>query len=426
MQVYWDGISKGIYDCCSTDGKVTQQLVFSAFGLTYGSHTIMVQMVSGMYCILNVFASMLSMRIFQRSPTRAAALVIALYSPWSHGQNRGVVATSALLAQGAELATSGRLAEAEVPLLQAAQEAPGNTKVLSELAKVEGRLGKKERAVGLFRQVVALQNSSADAHLNLGLALADDGHTEEAVLEVSKSLSLDHSNARAFMIRAQLLSDLVQTKEAAADFSTATRLDPALAEAWFYWATMEFNAGNFSKASSLMEHVIALQPKNTRALMLQGRSFLSESRVDSACDSFRKVLALDPEDSEAIYALSQALRYKDPPESQRLLARFQSLQDEKVKDEQIIETVKKLGNKSIEATERQDWTSAAAFLQQAIALCGQCPLLGDLHKDLGLNACRSGDLETGERELREALELKPADTDIITALRWVDEQRSKR
>jgi Flp pilus assembly protein TadD len=90
----------------------------------------------------------------------------------------------------------------------------------------------------------------------------------------------------------------------------------------------------------------------------------------------------------------------------------------------VIETIKGLGNQSIDAMQRQDWKAAANFLQEAITLCGHCPLLGDLHKDLGLNACHSGDLDTGQRELREALRLKPADSDIVIALQWIEQQRA--
>lgn len=362
-------------------------------------------------------------RLLQRSSILAVGIGMLLCPSW--GQEDGPARDTAdLLAQGADLATSGRLAEAEIPLVQAATQSPDNAGVLSELAKVEGRLGRKARALELFKQVVSLQGSSADAHLNLGLALADNGQTEEAVLEVSKSLGLDHSNAKSFLIRGQFLSDLKRTKEAAADFSMATRLSPDSADAWLYWATMEFQQEDFAKASGLLEHVVALQPKNTEALILLGRSFLGESRPVAACDAFRRVLAIDPDNSEVIYSLSQALRHSNPSESQRLVKRFQSLHEEKVRNDQMLETIRGLGNRSIVATEHQDWKAAADLLQHAITLCGQCPLLGDLHKDLGLNACHSGDLNTGDRELREALRLKPTDMDIVTALHWIEQQHT--
>ncbi len=53
VQIFLDGVSQGMYSCYVAGGKVTQQPVYTALGLTYGSHTIKVQMVSGTYCILD-------------------------------------------------------------------------------------------------------------------------------------------------------------------------------------------------------------------------------------------------------------------------------------------------------------------------------------------------------------------------------------
>jgi hypothetical protein len=53
VQIYLDGVSQGTYNCYASGGKVTQQPVFTSLGLTHGSHTIKVQMVSGAYCILD-------------------------------------------------------------------------------------------------------------------------------------------------------------------------------------------------------------------------------------------------------------------------------------------------------------------------------------------------------------------------------------
>jgi hypothetical protein len=91
-----------------------------------------------------------------------------------------------------------------------------------------------------------------------------------------------------------------------------------------------------------------------------------------------------------------------------------------------MESIKGLGNRGIEAMEQQDWPSAINLFKQAISLCGQCTILGDLEKNLGLAACHSGDFDTGQRELTEALRLKPTDPDIVVALRWIQQQRKRQ
>ena len=77
--------------------------------------------------------------------------------------------------EGQDLAAQGRFAEAEVPLKQAAELAPENYALLTLLGKVEGRVGKHADAIALFRRVVSGQPKTADAHVNLAIALADAG-----------------------------------------------------------------------------------------------------------------------------------------------------------------------------------------------------------------------------------------------------------
>jgi hypothetical protein len=59
VEVYLDGASQGVHSCYAAPGKTTQQPVFKSVGLTYGSHTLKVKMISGRYCrldCLRVFA----------------------------------------------------------------------------------------------------------------------------------------------------------------------------------------------------------------------------------------------------------------------------------------------------------------------------------------------------------------------------------
>ena len=73
-----------------------------------------------------------------------------------------------------------------------------------------------------------------------------------------------------------------------------------------------------------------------------------------------------------------------------------------------------------ESAGARDWNQAVSQLEQAVQVCGNCPSLGDLHKNLGLIYCRSGDLEKGERELRMAANLKPSDPDVKKSLEIIE------
>jgi len=366
------------------------------------------------------------MQLFRSYPLLvAAAMGLLLCTSWGQPSSSAVSAP-VLLKQGADLAISGRLAEAEIPLLEAAQTEPNNVAVITELAKVEGRLGKNSRAIELFRRAVSMANSDPELHLDLGLALADNDQMNEALLEISAALKLDPKLAEGFLVRAQIFSDLKRFDDADMNFSIVTQLDPHLAKAWYYWATLEMQRDNYAKASELLEHAIRIEPENITYLRLLGQCFTYQSLHAAAVEAWSRVLAIDPNDPKTTYLLSQALRQSDPTESSRLLARFQSEHDKQDQIDKQMESIKSLGNRGVEAMEQQEWPTAINFFKQAISMCGQCTILGDLEKNLGLAACHIRDLDTGQRELTEALRLKPTDSDIVVALHWIQQQQKMR
>ena len=73
-----------------------------------------------------------------------------------------------------------------------------------------------------------------------------------------------------------------------------------------------------------------------------------------------------------------------------------------------------------------NWNQAVAQLEEAVEVCGNCRSKADLHKNLGLIYCRSGNLEKGERELRTAQRLKAGDPDITKSLRIIDELKNRK
>ena len=88
---------------------------------------------------------------------------------------------AALVKQASARMAQGQLALAETLLEHARSLAPHNELVLKSLAKLQARLGELPAAVYIFRQIVAVEPASPDAHLNLAIALADSGGQKEAL-----------------------------------------------------------------------------------------------------------------------------------------------------------------------------------------------------------------------------------------------------
>jgi tetratricopeptide (TPR) repeat protein len=317
-----------------------------------------------------------------------------------------------LMQEAQDLAAQGRFAEAEVPLKQAAELAPENYALLTLLGKIEGRVGKHADAIALFRRVASGQPKSADAHVNLAIALADAGNLEEALKETSTAALLAPKLASVHVNRARLLADLHRPEEAEKEFSVANQLTPNSPDCLYYWGLLEKDRSNLAKETSLFQQLVRLQPDNLNAQLLLAQSLQHEEKSAEEISVLRHILQLKPDSENALYMLSMALRRTNPEESKNLQQKYEA---EKRKDADLTQ-VKALGNEAYLAANKQDWPEAIRTLKKALASCPDCELAAALHKNLGLALCNNGNLDECKQELQEALKLNPKDSDVVKAL----------
>lgn len=347
------------------------------------------------------------------SPTRGLAASTSFAGAEDAGE------AEALFGQGKQLAAEGRLAEAEVPLQKAVLLSPKNIEMLTLLGKVKARLGEDGDAALLFKRVVEAEPDSAEAHLDLAIALADAKDLPGALKEATRAERLAPGAAAVHLNRARLLSDMARIPEAREEFAAASKLDPQNAETSFLWGSFELDNHHAAAATPLLRKVISTQPNNFKAYFLLGKSLDLQDRPQEAIEMWRRAVAINPDDQQAVYALSQALRDTDPAASAEFLAKFKNLQVQKDR----LDQAKNLGNQAYAAMQVRDWNTAITALGKALEICQSCALQADLYQHLGLAECHSGNLDGGEQDLRRALALKPDDTTTVQALTWVADQR---
>jgi tetratricopeptide (TPR) repeat protein len=322
---------------------------------------------------------------------------------------------SQLMQAGQDLASQGRFAEAELPLKQAAMLAPENYALLTLLGKVEGRLGKHDDAIALLRRAANGQPKSAEARVNLAIALADAGKLEDALTETSAAVAISPKLVSARLNRARLLADLHRPDEAEKEFAAVHQLAPDNADCLLYWALLEKDRGNLEKQTSLFQQLVKLQPENQKALLLLAQCLQRQGKSTETVAVLRRILQLNPDSENALYMLSMELRRTDPTEAKKLQQDFEAQK----KKEAGLAQVKSLGNEAYVAAGKKDWPEAIRILKQAIADCKDCEVAPALHKNLGLALCNNGQLDEGKQEFEEALKLNPSDPDIVRALRMV-------
>jgi tetratricopeptide (TPR) repeat protein len=320
--------------------------------------------------------------------------------------------SSELLEQARKLLEAEKLAEAELVLDRAEKLAPSDSVILTLDAKVKGRLGEYSNAVDLLKRVISLTPKSAQAHVDLAIALADSGDLSSALAETTTATSIAPSLAIAHLNRARILSDLNQDREAGDEFALAARLAPHNPDCYFYWSYHEQALGNLAKAAELLQKVVKLEPGKIKAHIMLANIFLDQSRMNEAVAELRLALVIDPNSASALYKLSRCLHTNDPEESQKFRAQFDRLKTQSL----VVNQAKALANEAVHAYTVNDWRESIRLFGEALETCGDCEIEGALHRNLGLTLCRDGQIEPGGEELRKALALNPQDRDAAKAL----------
>jgi tetratricopeptide (TPR) repeat protein len=275
-----------------------------------------------------------------------------------------------------------------------------------------GRSGKADQAITIFRQVVKLAPGSAEAHTNLGISLADHYDVPSALDEFTEAVRLAPASAAAHYNRGKVFLDQRRFKDANAELKTAANLDSHYADTLYLLAVTEKELGNVDRSRTLAEQAVQIDPQNAQAFYLLGQNLKTQGHQQEAIAAWKEAVRLDPQRTEVLYNLARVLDETDAKTAQhyRLLLR-QQLDRAHARSE-----AETLGNFGLAAAKAHDYAQAISQLQKAINVCGDCSAGSDLHKDLGLIECQSGDLESAERELRLALQMKGHDLDIDAAL----------
>jgi tetratricopeptide (TPR) repeat protein len=322
---------------------------------------------------------------------------------------------------GLILARRQQLREAEAQVDRAMKLAPEDPAALAAAGRVKARLGKSVEGVALLRRAVALEPQSAVTRLELGMALAEGYDLAGALAEMDEAVRMAPGSALAHLSRGRVLLDLGRNAQAQPELEAARRIEPGMPEPYYFLAVIAKQAGHAGDAVSLLQTVVKLQPRNATAWRLLGQSLEHESQTQAAIAAWRQALAIDPGDSQSLWSLARAVRATDPAEASRLMTRYSQVQ----REHHIVDEAGTLGNDALAAAAAHDWDEAIRKFREAIEVCGNCAIKGDLHEKLGLVDCRMGDIDRGEKELRLARTLKPDDPDIERALQRIAAARAK-
>jgi len=247
---------------------------------------------------------------------------------------------------------------------------------------------------------------SSRPHNNLGVYLAGQGRTDEAVREFREALSLAPGDSDAHNNLGLFYLDHGQADKAVEEFQAAIKLDPTQFGAHANLGLAYLKSGEFDKAAEYLEAAIRLNPANPNTHNNLGIAYFKNGLPDKAVEEFRAVLSLDKTNEDArrnIEMASSAAPAQDADGADAHYLRGMELQS----TGQHAEAIK-------------EFEAAARIKPDAL----------DIHNSLAISYAQAGMLEDSVREFRLALRLQPGNKslkeNLAGAERMLAESKKKR
>jgi len=185
----------------------------------------------------------------------------------------------------------------------------------------------------LFTHTLAVTQSNAIAHINLGVALEQKDRRDEALTHYRAALRIDSNYLQAHNNLAILLDEMGHNDEALAEYQETLRLNANAPLAHCNFGTLLVKLGRFAEAHGHYSEAARLAPRDPNPHYLMGKAELRRGQSAVAVTHFREALRRDRNHLRALTFLAQVLatdrnaQVRNGPEAITLAERAKALTD---------------------------------------------------------------------------------------------------
>ena len=173
--------------------------------------------------------------------------------------------------------------------------------ILTSLVFVTARdLPRWKNSTALFSDSIQ-KGSHPAAHMNLGVALADQGNPAAAIEHYTRAIELATTFPEAYYNRAIAFQATSDTARALADYTQAITLNPAEARSYNNRGNLFAADGQFDPALRDFTQAIALDGAYTDAFANRGRVYLATGKLREAVEDYSKAIATKPDFAAAYH-----------------------------------------------------------------------------------------------------------------------------
>jgi Flp pilus assembly protein TadD len=149
-------------------------------------------------------------------------------------------------------------------------------------------------SIPLFEHALALTEQNWLARNNLGVALADQGRLDEAIVQYRQAIQVSPTYADAYNNLGVSLDDQGRFDEALAQYREAVRIKPDYAEAHYNMGITLSNQGKLDEAVAEYEQAVRVKPEYAEAHNNIGIILVQQRKYGEAILHYKEALRIDP------------------------------------------------------------------------------------------------------------------------------------
>ncbi|HEX5218066.1 MAG TPA: tetratricopeptide repeat protein [Verrucomicrobiae bacterium] len=146
----------------------------------------------------------------------------------------------------------------------------------------------------LFAHTLAVTRDNPIAHINLGVALEQQGRIADARTQYEAAAKLDPNRVQAQVNLANMLDATGETERALEHYRMALQLNRNSPLVHLNFGSALVKLGRFDEAKQHYDEAKRLAPNDPRAFYLMGKSLLRQGRSQEAVVEFKEALRIDP------------------------------------------------------------------------------------------------------------------------------------
>jgi tetratricopeptide (TPR) repeat protein len=257
----------------------------------------------------------------------------------------GQPASQGAFAEGATLASAGKLQEA-LPLLEKGlAETPNDVEKLDYMARIQLKLEQPDQALKYARRAAAAAPDRLEGQLLLGRLLAMNGKGKEAWTAVQAAQAIDPRDKRVLELAAGVATQNGDEEAALQAYQALVEADPKNNQAWMALGGLYAKRGERDKSEQAYRNVSELDPANAHktffniGVLIEKKPDLTEEDTKQAIEAYRKAIEAKADYAPAHRSLGYALiRLGEMAEAKKELARYVELEP-KAKDAAEVKSI---------------------------------------------------------------------------------------